>query len=113
MDYIDIEQEQYDKLKNLIINNSLNEAKEYAYELLRLKNKDLICYLFLVKIYAELNNHIKVQNIISKIKDQISYYNTRPTRYYKSQIEKYKEMVNENSLGFNGDILIQLKELTI
>lgn len=113
MDFVEIEQAKYDKLKLLILNNSLIEAKEYAYELLNIKNKDLMCYLFLVKIYSALNNSLKVQNILSKLEKEISYYKDKQTKYYNSQLEKCKEVVFGNTLALDENILMQLKEMLI
>lgn len=92
-------------------NNLLIEAKEYAYELLKIKSKDLLCYLYLVDIYTKLNKPLKAQNLIQKIDDEISYYKSKQTKYYKNQLIKYKEFLVENPLAFNNIILNQLKEL--
>lgn len=113
MEFVEIEQKQYDKLKFLIFSKSFDEAKEYAYDLLRIKNKDIMCYLFLVKIYSTLNNSSKVQNILSKIEKEVSYYKDKQTKYYNSQLEKYKEFVIGNTLALNENILQQLKEILI
>ncbi len=88
MEFVELEQEQYNKLKILISNNLFNEAKEYAYELLKIKSKDLICYLYLVKVYSNLNKPLKVQNLIQKIKGEISYFKIRQTKYYKKPTYK-------------------------
>lgn len=111
MEFNEIEQAQYNKLFSLISDNSFEEAKEYAYELLRIKSKDCVCYLCLIKIYSELNNSLKINNIISKIQKEISYFKSRQTNNYINQLAKLKTFINENILLLDEKTLITLYDI--